>query len=292
VTAAFPQAVPLARGRNEIADLAVLEPLAAKLARGIQAILDSRTTGEMHVKSGSANAARYPEWRIMQNPFGLLLRFGIASGNDELLMHIPGHLVGQIVDLHYGGDGNLPARAEFTAAELRLTERLASRFEKLFTETLAATGLAPWRFVEMQTDILYAHWPKSRDAIAVQSFTCEGSAIKPSVISLILAVETARAISRRSRGNATENPPIDAVWTDRMRAAAMRIRLPARTILAHSDISFQRLLTLAPGDILPLLLPTQIPLTVAGHVFAHGSLGEANGRTALLIEKMEKEMDQ
>jgi len=77
-----------------------------------------------------------------------------------------------------------------------------------------------------------------------------------------------------------------------MRAAAMRIRLPARTILAHSDISFQRLLTLAPGDILPLLLPTQIPLTVAGHVFAHGSLGEANGRTALLIEKMEKEMDQ
>jgi flagellar motor switch/type III secretory pathway protein FliN len=148
------------------------------------------------------------------------------------------------------------------------------------------------RFGEAQTDLLQAGLPKSREAISVQPFTCEGGAIKPAVISLILSAEAASRLSKRSESYSVNEAPTDAAWTDRMRAAAMRVRLPARTILARSDVSFQRLLTLSPGDVLPLLLPAQIPLTVAGHIFAHGSLGEANGRAALLIEKMEKEMDQ
>ena len=280
--------MPLVRVQKETVDLATLEPLAAKLARGIQAVLDSRTSGEIVVTAGTANAARYPEWRIAQNPFGALLRFGAVGGNDDLLIHLPGHLLNQIVDLHYGGCGTVPARAKFTAAELQFVARIGERFALLFE----AAGFGPARIGEIQTDLLQAGWPKSREAIAVQPFTCEGGAIKPAVISLILSAETASGLSERNDGGPSNDLPRDAAWTDRMRAAAMRVRLPARTILTRSDISFQRLLTLAPGDILPRLLPAQIPLTVAGHIFAYGSLGEANGRAALLIEKMEKEMDQ
>ncbi len=286
--AGSPQAMPLVRAQNETADIAALEPLAAKLARGMQAVLDSRSTGQIGVTAGSANVARYPEWRISQNPHGALLRFGTAGCNDDLLVHVPGNLVNQIVDLHYGGCGTVPNQTEFTAAELQFVSRIGERFALL----LEAAGLGPIKFGEAQTDLLQAVWPKAREAITVQPFTCEGGAIKPAVISLILSAEAAGGLSKRNEGNSQNDTPSDAAWTDRMRAAAMRVRLPARTILTRSDISFQRLLTLAPGDILPLLLPAQIPLTVAGHIFAHGSLGEANGRAALLIEKMEKEMDQ
>nr|WP_246156569.1 FliM/FliN family flagellar motor C-terminal domain-containing protein [Sphingorhabdus profundilacus] len=72
----------------------------------------------------------------------------------------------------------------------------------------------------------------------------------------------------------------------------MRVKFPTRIVLTHCNVSFQKMLTLAPGDILPLLLPAQIPMIVSGRVFARGSLGEANGRAALMIEKIEKEMDQ
>lgn len=273
-------------------DLTVLEPLAGKLASGMQAILDSRTTREMNITAGSANAARYPEWRIMQNPFGALLRFSFANGKDEMLIHLPGNLISQIVDLHYGGDGNVPARYAFTAAERQLVERLGQRFESELAAAFEQAGLPLMRFIEASSDLLCSAWPKSRDAIAVQPFTCEGGVIKPDVISLILAVETIRVMTDRCSDEAANETAIDTAWADRMHAAAMRVRLPACTVLTRGDISFQRLLTLAPGDILPLLLPTQIPLTVAGHIFAHGSLGEANGRAALLIEKIEKELDQ
>jgi flagellar motor switch protein FliM len=43
--------------------------------------------------------------------------------------------------------------------------------------------------------------------------------------------------------------------------------------------------------VLPLILPSQIPLLVEGRVVAHGSIGEANGRAALRIEKIGKEND-
>jgi len=286
--AGSPQRMPLARRQNETVDLASLEQLATKLAHGMQAVLDSRASGEIDVTVGTANAARYSEWRISQNPFGVLLRFGPACGNDELLIHLPGHLIGQIVDLHYGGCGNAPSRAEFTAAELQFVTRIGERF----ILPLEAAGLGPVRFGETQTDLLHARWPKSRDMIAVQPFTVGGGTIKPAVISLILVAETARALMERNTDDTPKDSPAATEWADRMRAAAMRVRLPARTILTRSDISFQRLLTLAPGDVLPLLLPAQIPLTVAGQIFAHGSLGEANGRAALLIEKMEKELEQ
>jgi flagellar motor switch protein FliM len=286
--AGSPQAMPLVRAPKETVDLVALEPLAAKLARAMQSLLDIRASGEIEVTAGTANAARYPEWRIAQNPFGALLRLSRVDNGDELLIHLPGYLLSQIVDLHYGGSGAVPPHADFTAAELQFVGRIGERFALL----LEAAGVEPVRLVETHTDLLQAGWSKSREAIAVQPFTVEGGAIKPAVISLVLCSETVRTLSECDDRDIASNKPGDAAWAGRMRAAAMRVRLPARTILTRSDISFQRLLTLAPGDVLPLQVPTQIPFVVAGHIFAHGSLGEANGRAALLIEKMEKEMDQ
>ncbi len=291
MTATAPHKMPLMRSRNDAADLATLEPIAAKLAREIQGLLDSRA-GNITVAAGAANAARYPEWRIAQNPFGALLRFKLWNGSDEALVHLPGHLISQIVDLHYGGCGNAPVRSEFTAAELRITSRLGDQMAALLGAFFDSAGTTPVKFAETHTDLLYASWPKAREAIIVQPFFAEGGAIKPSAISLIMAADTLRSLSKLSCVNSAQSAHGDAAWAERVRLAAMQICLPARTVLTRSNVPLQRLMTLAPGDVLPMLMPAQIPLTVAGRTFAHGSLGEANGRAALLIEKMETEMDQ
>ena len=47
------------------------------------------------------------------------------------------------------------------------------------------------------------------------------------------------------------------------------------------------LLALRPGDVIPISLPQHIPLTVAGRLFAHGTLGEADGRAAIRISRIE-----
>jgi flagellar motor switch protein FliM len=280
--------MPLVKGRNDAGDLALLLPIATKFAHNLQNLLDGSNNRGISVTAGTAQIARYPEWRIAQNPFSALLRFRLPNGNDEALVHLPGHLISQIVDLHYGGNGNVPLRTEFTPAELRLTGRLGEQI----AGALAAAGAPPVIFAETQTDLLGASWPKSREAITVLPLTAEGGEIKPAVISLIFATETARVFSASADHEASYALPADAAWSEQMRIAAMRVRFPARCVLARNEVPFARLLTLTAGDVLPLLIPAQIPLTVAGRSFAYGSLGAANGRAALMIERIEKEMGQ
>lgn len=282
----------LARAQHKAVDMAVLEPKAAKLARGIQGLLESRVGGGITLVAGAPNAARYPEWRIAQNPFCALLRFGFSNGTDKALVYLPGYLISQIVDLHYGGCGAVPPRAEFAAAELRFANWLGEQIAQLLEVAFGASASSQVRFIETHTDLLQAGWPKARDAIVVQPISAEGRAVKPAIIGLILAADTVRSLPDSDNKNAPSGTPAEMAWTEQLRDAAMRVQLPARTVLARSEVSFQQLMTMAPGDVLPLLLPAQIPLTVAGRCFAYGTLGEANGRAALMIEKMMKEMDQ
>lgn len=289
MTATAPS-VSLVRSQAKEPDLASLEALAQRTASGLQALLDVSNNGTVRITAGAANAVRYPEWRIAQNPFGALLRYRCANRTDELLVHLPGYFVNQVVDLHYGGSGTVPVRSGFSAAEMRFISGFGEQFAKLL-EAFGSCGTVQADFVEVHTDLLCAHWPKSREDIAIQTIFAEAENIKPTAITLVMASETLQLLVDGSNHDSASAMTVDTVWAERMRAAAMQLRVPARAILMRNQLSVQRLLTLSPGDVLPLLLPSQIPLIVEGRIFAHGSLGEANGRAALRIEKIGKEKD-
>lgn len=277
----------LLRREDSVDDFAALAPHADRLARAFQDMLAKRASGLIETKSGDIQATRYPEWRIAQNPFGMLLRYYMAGSGSELIVHIPGYLVSQIIDIHYGGTGQLPVRAAFTPAEIKFVERLGEQLAPHIV--LGARGSA--ELVETQTDILNFGWPKSLDAICLLSIFVESPAIKSATISCIMSVETARTVASQMADGDTQTLTDDPVWQRKMQSAAMRVRVPARAILTRCELPAARLLTLAPGDILPVILPGKVPLTIAGHHFAEGTIGEANGRAALQIETVQG-MDQ
>ncbi len=67
----------------------------------------------------------------------------------------------------------------------------------------------------------------------------------------------------------------------------MDVRFPVRTVLSRPDVALDRLLSLAPGDVIPVLLPAFVPLSVGGRVIGHGTIGEENGRAAIRLERMD-----
>ena len=69
------------------------------------------------------------------------------------------------------------------------------------------------------------------------------------------------------------------------------VRLPVRSVLARPEISLVKLLSLEVGDIISLTIPRNVPVTVAGRNFAYGSIGEANGNAAIMIERIEEGSD-
>lgn len=279
--------VSLLRADNIVEDFAPLEVHCDRISRTLQDMLSKRATGLIDTKSGAIQSVRYAEWRIAQNPFGMLLRYQVPINGSELVVHIPGYLISQIIDIHYGGTGQVPIRSTFTAAETKFVERLAVQ---LAPHISFATGQSAVP-VETQSDILSFSWPKSLDAICIMSIFVEGAAIKSSTISCFMSAETARTMANQIAGSDDPIAAEDPVWQNKMQFAAMRIRFPARAILTRCEMPAARVLTLAPGDILPVILSSKIPLTVAGRHFAEGTIGEANGRAALQIETIQG-MDQ
>ena len=278
-------AVSLMPSGQQEADFDNLMVVFEKLARSFQEIFSQGT--KIEAKAGPITHARYPEWRISQNPFGILLRYAPGTTIGDVVIHIPGNLINQIIDIAYGGNGQIATRGSFSHTEIRFIERLANKLLPLLGMH-ASDGIAPQsRLLEMQTDILAFQWPKSCDQIVVASIFVECPDIKSATISCFMNVATAKQIieglSEKQAPSADTNP----VWKAKMHSAALRVHLPARAVLTRAEFPASRLLSLAPGDILPILLPNQVPLTVAGRPFARGTIGEANGRAALKIEHIE-----
>jgi flagellar motor switch protein FliM len=289
VNAAAVTPASLLKAQAEDGGFAEIERVGERLGRGLQELLSASSGHAICVKPGSVNVASYNEWRIAQNPFGMLLRYQLTAQNGQMLVHVPGILVSQIVDLAYGGNGNLAIRQAFTPAETRFTERFAEALVPVIRAAWGdAPGVAPM-LSGVECDLLNASWAKTQDRILTNNLSIEGSGIKPATICWIIAAETAKMVPSAHSGGEPTLP--DPVWHQRMKASAMAVRLPARSVLTRCDLPLTRLLNLAPGDIIPVFLPATIPLTVAGRTFAHGSIGEANGRAALRIETMEKGFD-
>jgi flagellar motor switch protein FliM len=84
---------------------------------------------------------------------------------------------------------------------------------------------------------------------------------------------------------------VDPLWSGALDKALRDVRMPVRSVLARPEISLVKLLALEVGDIIPLTMPRHVPVTVAGRSFAFGSIGEANGNAAIMIDHIEKGPD-
>ncbi|MBC6436508.1 hypothetical protein FM036_47570 [Nostoc sp. HG1] len=284
------QTLSLLKTSDDTGGMAEIEQVGKRLGRGLQELLSTASGHPVSVKPGSVNAGSYNEWRIAQNPFGMLLRYQLTAQHGQVLVHIPGVLLSQIVDLAYGGNGNLAVRSAFTPAETRFAERVAEQLAPVIRAALGAILSVTPAFIALETDLLNAAWSKAQDRVLIGTAFVDSTGVKPATIGWIICAEIAKSACSLQVANDASSP--DPVWRDRMRASAMAVRMPARSVLTRCELPLTRLLTLAPGDVIPVFLPATIPLTVAGRTFARGSIGEANGRAALRIETMEKGFDQ
>lgn len=70
-----------------------------------------------------------------------------------------------------------------------------------------------------------------------------------------------------------------------MTAPFANMPLPLHVVLAEFDLSLARLQTLAPGDMIPLAVGRQVPLMVGEQMIAHGSVGTAEDRMAIRLNR-------
>ena len=124
------EAVPvsLLRKRDDAPKFPGLDRIGERLARALHNVIASVGADRASVSVGATKLKSFGEWRGEQDAFGALCRYQLPPIKGAMLMAIPPALIIQMVDLFYGGTGEVSsARAEFTAAESRYVTRFGEQ---------------------------------------------------------------------------------------------------------------------------------------------------------------------
>jgi flagellar motor switch protein FliM len=271
-----------------------LDRIGDKFARGLRQIIADLGGNEAVVTGDQAKIMTYGALRIDHTELAAYCLFGLDTIKGGAILIIPAGIVRQLVDIFYGGSGLLAnAFSDFSTAELRLVERIAQQCLPLFKVAWSDITSITASVASIETDIDTPAFAKDHDLVAVQSFTVRSGPIAGAKVSCVyttLGIRGFPAISKLAKPEPTVT--VDPVWRDKLTDALMHVHLPVRSIFVRQELPLTKLLNLQSGDIIPVCLPKHLPMTVSGRIYAHGTVGEASGRAAIRIEKMEEGNNQ
>ena len=264
-----------------------LDSVAVQFARSLRDLIRALGVPSVQVERASAETMSFADWTAASTP-AIFWRYHAPPLKGPVLLGAPRPLLLQLVDIFYGGKGSLASeREELTDAEDRFAARLgrdmglqlaAAWGDKLTLEPeLDCVTGDPAKLAAVRAD----------DELFVQRFILRGAPLEGRTIACAYPLAALRGIAGAEPvaeipGNA------DPVWASALHKTLREVRLPVRSVLARPEISLVKLLALEVGDIIPIGMPRHVPITVAGRSFALGSIGEANGNAAIMIEQIEK----
>jgi flagellar motor switch protein FliM len=264
-----------------------LDSVAVQFGRSLRDLVRALGVPSIQVERGDAETISFADWTAAAAP-AIFWRYHAPPLKGPVLLAAPRPLLLQLVDIFYGGKGGLAAeREELTDAE----ERFAARLGRDMGLQLAAA----WREklnLEPELDCVTCDPAKlaavrADDELFVQRFILRGAPFEGRTIACAYPLAALRGVAGAEP--APEMPgAANPVWSGALNKALREVKLPVRSVLARPEISLVKLLALEVGDIIPLGMPRHVPVTVAGRSFAVGSIGEANGNAAIMIEHIDK----
>ena len=227
-------------------------------------------------------------WRAGMEEPSAAVRFNLKPIKGTMLLTVPAGFVMQLVDLFFGGSGEINDKArDFSAAELRFLARMGEHCVPALADAWQSIQPIDPALAGVDSSLAVAAFGKDRDLIAVQAFKAATGPLKGHSLSCVYSVAALRPVSALCDDEKEDQVAADPIWRNRMTDAVMQVRLPLRSVFARPEMPLSQLLTLEVGAVIPICLPTSIPITVAGRHFATASVGESNGRAAIRIEKIQ-----
>jgi flagellar motor switch protein FliM len=269
--------------------LPALDRMNERLARRLRDVLEPFARARLPVAALPVAVRSYEEWMAEQPGFTSLSLYGLKPLKGAVALRIEPALVSRLVDYYYGGTGAGAAsgRREFTAAEESLLARLAEAAIGALAEVWAEIVPVRPQLRARETNVAFANLAAADEAVAVARFEV-GGAQPPATIEIVYPLAALRAVEKQLGACGREDLGARGEeWRERLAAAVGGVRVCARTVLARPELSLGELMQLAPGDVIPVSLPAQVPLLVEGRPIALGTIGEHDGRAALRVERIE-----
>ncbi|MDB5663454.1 MAG: flagellar motor switch protein FliM [Sphingomonas bacterium] len=271
------------------ARVAGIERMGERLSRHLRAAIEPIARVKTQVGAEPIRSARFEAWLNELPAFTSLSHYRVPPLKSGVLVMVEPDFVTRMVDAYYGGIGK-PSKhraREFTPTEDRLLARL--------TEAVVGALVSGWSEVAAlepilaarETNAAFASFVRRDETIVVQSFTVNPGTGKPTSLSIVYAAAALRPFealfaAKVHGGDGDADPD----WRRRLAGALENVRLPVRSVLARPEMTMSQLMQLKPGDVIPIVMPAKAPLIVADRRIASGTIGEREGKAALMIEEV------
>jgi flagellar motor switch protein FliM len=190
-----------------------------------------------------------------------------------------------LLDGFFGGSGRANADPQAAVAPA------AQRFLTLMVRSFAADFAAAWlpaaplelELVKQETNPRLLQLGGQLESVVVAKFTVEFAA-RSGRIDWLFPDSLLAPIRETLAGNGAAAPARkQQAWAPVLTAALQEAQIDTRAILAQAQISLRELVSLSPGDIIPIEAPQQVTL-LAGDVPVHrGRFGVSQGHNAVKI---------
>jgi flagellar motor switch protein FliM len=190
-----------------------------------------------------------------------------------------------LFDAFFGGSGR-PA-ADTQAA----VSAAAQRFLTLLLKSLAPDLTAAWtpvsalemELAKLETNPRLVALGSAQESVIVVRFACEFGAHSGTIDwmlpeTLLAPIREALA-SDGGKAPARKHEP----WGPTLAAAFQETEIEIRAVLGQARISLRELVSLKPGDIIPIEAPQDVTLFAGDVPLRHGRFGVSQGRNALKI---------
>jgi flagellar motor switch protein FliM len=285
-----------AASSNPMGDLNALTLVNQRIARSLRALFEPMLRQPVKIAPDPITVERWDDY-LGKRGGGLasvtLIVMPPLSGQAMLVLD--GGFIFRLVDLYFGGPGLVPnpLPAEFTGS----AETMIGRVAKGFVERLAG-GWAELAEIDFQptrteTNIEMVTTVDGDDRVVVARFVLSFGEGKQVPFDLLYPAASLKPIAPILSAKAPARRQVaDPAWMNELTRAVMNVKLPVRSVLAEQNVPLSQLMTLQPGDIIPISFGPEIPLLVANQRFARGAVGASNGRAAIRLNRIEPIEDE
>ncbi|MGD9811277.1 MAG: flagellar motor switch protein FliM [Sphingobium sp.] len=271
------------------ASLSGMDRLGERMARQLRLTIESIIGVKPEITTQSAEMVGYDLWSAMAPAFCSLSTYRLHPLKGMVLVKLEAGFIATMVERFYGGSGNRPApeRTEFSPSEERVRSRLSDDVIRAFVNAWADLLPMEMALVAREHDPQALIFAEANDQLLGQSFTVNLGNNANWTIELLLPLVALRQLEPLL----VTTPPEeirhkDPLWQSRLARQMGDIRMPARSVLARPTLTLDELLNLKNGDVIPVNIARHVPLIIGNRVLAQGTIGEQNGRSAFMIDKM------
>ncbi len=196
----------------------------------------------------------------------------------------PGLLVA-LLDAFFGGSGRPAAdmQAAVSAAAQRFLTLLLKSFAPDFTAAWTVVSPLELELAKLETNPRLVPLGSAQDSLIVVRFTCELGA-RSGTIDWMLPDSQLSPIREALASDGGKAPARkQEAWGPTLSAALHEVEIEIHAVLGQARLSLRDLVSLAPGDIIPIETPQDVTLLVGDVPLRHGRFGVSQGRNALKI---------